>query len=66
VGGSKKYGLVEKRMDGLSDAGIPGRHPKNRPPLSEGDKIHPTKNKSSERAEITGKLGEKLNGFGMN
>ncbi len=52
----KGDGRAEKGMDDSRDAGIPGRHTRNRPPPSEGDASHPTKNKSSETAEITCKL----------
>ncbi len=54
----------EKRMGGPSDAGIPASTPRNRPALLEGEH-YPTRTKSSETAEITGKLGKKYNRFGM-
>jgi hypothetical protein len=42
-----------------SPAGIP----RNRPPLPKGGFNPPNKNKCSETAEITGKLGENINGL---
>jgi hypothetical protein len=51
-------------MGGSRAAGIPASTPRNRPFVFQKEK-YPTRNKSSETAEITGKLREKYNWFGM-
>ena len=54
--------LLEKRMGGRRDAGIPDRHP-SEPPARLSN--YPTKNECSEMAEIICKVGERNNWFGM-